>query len=238
MKDALHIIRGGWDMDILKARNLTKIYGTGDAAVTAVDHLDLNIQKGEFTAIVGASGSGKSTLLHLLGGVDAPDEGRVEIDGESIYDLNDEKRSILRRRKIGYVFQTYNLIPVLTVEENIKMPVLLDGNQVDQEKIDRIIDILGLSARKNHMPNQLSGGQQQRVAIGRAIINNPAIVLADEPTGNLDKKNSEDIMDLLIKSVREMEQTLVLITHEMDIASMADRIIHLEDGKIVSDTLS
>jgi putative ABC transport system ATP-binding protein len=174
----------------------------------------------------------------LLGGVDAPDEGRVEIDGESIYDLNDEKRSILRRRKIGYVFQTYNLIPVLTVEENIKMPVLLDGNQVDQEKIDRIIDILGLSARKNHMPNQLSGGQQQRVAIGRAIINNPAIVLADEPTGNLDKKNSEDIMDLLIKSVREMEQTLVLITHEMDIASMADRIIHLEDGKIVSDTLS
>jgi putative ABC transport system ATP-binding protein len=225
-------------MDILKARNLTKIYGTGDAAVTAVDHIDLNIQKGEFTAIVGASGSGKSTLLHLLGGVDAPDEGRVEIDGESIYDLNDEKRSILRRRKIGYVFQTYNLIPVLTVEENIKMPVLLDGNQVDQEKIDRIIDILGLSARKNHMPNQLSGGQQQRVAIGRAIINNPAIVLADEPTGNLDKKNSEDIMDLLIKSVREMEQTLVLITHEMDIASMADRIIHLEDGKIVSDTLS
>jgi putative ABC transport system ATP-binding protein len=223
-------------MEILKARNLTKIYGTGDAAVTAVNHIDLNIEKGEFTAIVGASGSGKSTLLHLLGGVDAPDEGRVEIDGESIYDLNDEKRSILRRRKIGYVFQTYNLIPVLTVEENIKMPVLLDGNKVDQEKVDKIIDILGLSERKNHLPNQLSGGQQQRVAIGRAIINNPAIVLADEPTGNLDKKNSEDIMDLLIKSVREMEQTLVLITHEMDIASMADRIIHLEDGKIVSDT--
>jgi putative ABC transport system ATP-binding protein len=225
-------------MEILKARNLTKIYGTGDTAVTAVNHIDLNIQKGEFTAIVGASGSGKSTLLHLLGGVDAPDEGRVEIDGESIYDLNDEKRSILRRRKIGYVFQTYNLIPVLTVEENIKMPVLLDGNQVDQEKIDKIIDILGLGNRRNHMPNQLSGGQQQRVAIGRAIINNPAIVLADEPTGNLDKKNSEDIMDLLIKSVREMEQTLVLITHEMDIAAMADRIIHLEDGNIVSDTLS
>jgi putative ABC transport system ATP-binding protein len=225
-------------MDILKARNLTKIYGTGDAAVTAVDHIDLNIQKGEFTAIVGASGSGKSTLLHLLGGVDAPDEGRVEIDGESIYDLNDEKRSILRRRKIGYVFQTYNLIPVLTVEENIKMPVLLDGNKVEQDRVDRLIDILGLDARRTHLPNQLSGGQQQRVAIGRAIINNPSIVLADEPTGNLDKKNSEDIMDLLIKSVREMEQTLVLITHEMDIASMADRIIHLEDGKIVSDTLS
>jgi putative ABC transport system ATP-binding protein len=225
-------------MEILKARNLTKIYGTGDAAVTAVDHIDLNIEKGEFTAIVGASGSGKSTLLHLLGGVDAPDEGRVEIDGESIYDLNDEKRSILRRRKIGYVFQTYNLIPVLTVEENIKMPVLLDGNKVDQEKIDRIIDVLRLSDRRNHLPSQLSGGQQQRVAIGRAIINNPAIVLADEPTGNLDKRNSEDIMDLLIKSVREMDQTLVLITHEMDIASMADRIIQLEDGKIVSDTLS
>jgi putative ABC transport system ATP-binding protein len=238
MTDAIHIIRGGWDMDILKARNLTKIYGTGDAAVTAVDHIDLNIQKGEFTAIVGASGSGKSTLLHLLGGVDAPDEGRVEIDGESIYDLNDEKRSILRRRKIGYVFQTYNLIPVLTVEENIKMPVLLDGNKVEQDRVDRLIDILGLDARRTHLPNQLSGGQQQRVAIGRAIINNPSIVLADEPTGNLDKKNSEDIMDLLIKSVREMEQTLVLITHEMDIASMADRIIHLEDGKIVSDTLS
>lgn len=223
-------------MDILEAKRLTKIYGQGDTSVTAVDHVNLTIKKGEFTAIVGASGSGKSTLLHLLGGVDVPDEGIVRIDGEDIYGLSDEKRSILRRRKIGYVFQTYNLIPVLTVEENIKMPVLLDGNKVDQEKLDNLMKVLGIYERKNHLPSQLSGGQQQRVAIGRAVINNPSIVLADEPTGNLDKKNSEDVMDLLIKAVREMGQTLVLITHEMDIAAMADRIIHLEDGRIVSDT--
>lgn len=223
-------------MDILEAKRLTKIYGQGDTSVTAVDHVNLTIKKGEFTAIVGASGSGKSTLLHLLGGVDVPDEGVVRIDGEDIYGLSDEKRSILRRRKIGYVFQTYNLIPVLTVEENIKMPVLLDGNKVDQEKLDNLMKVLGIYERKNHLPSQLSGGQQQRVAIGRAVINNPSIVLADEPTGNLDKKNSEDVMDLLIKAVREMGQTLVLITHEMDIAAMADRIIHLEDGRIVSDT--
>lgn len=223
-------------MRILNAKNLTKIYGEGDTAVTAVDHVDLEFEKGEFTAIVGASGSGKSTMLHLLGGVDTPTEGKVVIDGDDIYALNDEKRSILRRRKIGFVFQTYNLIPVLTVEENIKMPVLLDGNKVDQEKLEKLMEMLGLLDRRDHLPSQLSGGQQQRVAIGRALINNPEIVLADEPTGNLDKKNSEDVMELLIQAVREMGQTLILITHEMDIAGMADRIIHLEDGKIVSDT--
>ena len=223
-------------MEILIANNLTKIYGKGDTAVTAVNHIDLTIQKGEFTAIVGASGSGKSTLLHLLGGVDTPTEGQVIIDGENIYDLKDEKRSILRRRKIGFIFQTYNLIPVLTVEENIVMPVLLDGNKVDDKEVDDLIELLGLTERKNHLPNQLSGGQQQRVAIGRAVINKPAIIIADEPTGNLDKKNSEETISLLIKAVKETGQTLVLVTHEMDIAAMADRIIHLEDGSIVSDT--
>ncbi len=223
-------------MEILIASNLTKIYGKDDTAVTAVNHIDLTIHKGEFTAIVGASGSGKSTLLHLLGGVDTPTQGQVIIDGKNIYSLKDEKRSILRRRKIGFIFQTYNLIPVLTVRENIIMPVLLDGNKVDDKEVDNLIELLGLTERKNHLPNQLSGGQQQRVAIGRAVINKPSIIIADEPTGNLDKKNSEEIMSLLMKAVRENGQTLVLVTHEMDIASMADRIIHLEDGKIVSDT--
>ena len=223
-------------MEILIASNLTKIYGKDDTAVTAVNHIDLTIHKGEFTAIVGASGSGKSTLLHLLGGVDTPTEGQVIIEGENIYSLKDEKRSILRRRKIGFIFQTYNLIPVLTVRENIIMPVLLDGNKVDDKEVDNLIELLGLTERKNHLPNQLSGGQQQRVAIGRAVINKPSIIIADEPTGNLDKKNSEEIMSLLMKAVRENGQTLVLVTHEMDIASMADRIIHLEDGNIVSDT--
>ncbi len=223
-------------MEILIASNLTKIYGKDDTAVTAVNHIDLTIHKGEFTAIVGASGSGKSTLLHLLGGVDTPTEGQVIIEGENIYSLKDEKRSILRRRKIGFIFQTYNLIPVLTVRENIIMPVLLDGNKVDDKEVDNLIELLGLTERKNHLPNQLSGGQQQRVAIGRAVINKPSIIIADEPTGNLDKKNSEEIMSLLMKAVKENGQTLVLVTHEMDIASMADRIIHLEDGNIVSDT--
>ena len=223
-------------MEILIANNLTKIYGKGDTAVTAVDHMNLSINKGEFTSIVGASGSGKSTLLHLLGGVDTPTEGQVIIDGENMYALKDEKRSILRRRKIGFIFQTYNLIPVLTVRENIIMPVLLDGNKVDDKEVDELIELLGLTDRKNHLPNQLSGGQQQRVAIGRALINKPAIIIADEPTGNLDKKNSEETMTLLTKAVKERGETLVLVTHEMDIASMADRIIHLEDGTIVSDT--
>ena len=223
-------------MEILRTTNLTKIYGKDDTAVTAVDHMDLSIEKGSFVAIVGASGSGKSTLLHLLGGVDTPTEGEVIIDNDNIYKLNDEKRSILRRRKIGFVYQTYNLIPVLTVEENIKMPLMLDGTKIEQDRIDKIIDDLGLGKRKNHLPNQLSGGQQQRVAIGRALANNPSIIIADEPTGNLDKKNSEEVMELLTKAVKNQGQTLILVTHEPEIAAMADRIIHLEDGKIVSDT--
>lgn len=223
-------------MTILKAENLTKIYGKGDTSVTAVDHIDLEVEKGSFVAVVGSSGSGKSTLLHLIGGVDAPDEGNVCIDDEDIYSLNDSKRSVLRRRKIGFVFQAYNLIPVLTVEENIKMPLLLDGCRVNQEKIDTILKDLQLTDRKNHLPNQLSGGQQQRVAIGRALANNPSVIIADEPTGNLDKKNSKEVMELLTKAVKQGGQTLILVTHEPDIAAMADRIIHLEDGRIISDT--
>ncbi|MBP3620635.1 MAG: ABC transporter ATP-binding protein [Lachnospiraceae bacterium] len=223
-------------MTILKTEKLTKIYGKKDTAVTAVDHIDLEVKKGSFVAIVGSSGSGKSTFLHLIGGVDTPTEGEVFIEDENIYKLSDIKRSSLRRRKIGFVFQTYNLIPVLTVEENIKMPLLLDGCKVNQEKIDSIMEDLQLTKRKNHLPNQLSGGQQQRVAIGRALANNPSIIIADEPTGNLDKKNSEEVMELLTKAVRKGGQTLILVTHEPDIAAMADRIIHLEDGKIISDT--
>ena len=223
-------------MKILITNNLTKVYGKDDAAVTAVDHVDLCINKGEFTAIVGASGSGKSTLLHLLGGVDTPTEGQVIIEGKNIYDLNDEKRSILRRRKIGFIFQNYNLIPVLTVRENIIMPVLLDGNKVNEKEVDELIERLGLTDRKNYLPNQLSGGQQQRVAIGRALVNKPEIIIADEPTGNLDKNNSEETMALLTKAVKDMKQTLILVTHEMDIAAMADRIIHFEDGRIINDT--
>ena len=223
-------------MKILITNNLTKVYGKDDAAVTAVDHVDLFINKGEFTTIVGTSGSGKSTLLHLLGGVDTPTEGQVIIEGKNIYDLNDEKRSILRRRKIGFIFQNYNLIPVLTVRENIIMPVLLDGNKVNEKEVDELIERLGLTDRKNYLPNQLSGGQQQRVAIGRALVNKPEIIIADEPTGNLDKKNSEETMALLTKAVMDMGQTLILVTHEMDIAAMADRIIHFEDGRIINDT--
>lgn len=223
-------------MTILKAENLTKVYGKKDTAVTAIDHIDLEIKKGAFVAVVGTSGSGKSTLLHLIGGVDVPTEGEVYIDDENIYKLSDEKRSVLRRRKIGFVFQTYNLIPVLTVEENIKMPLLLDGCKINQETIDKILEDLQLTERRNHLPNQLSGGQQQRVAIGRALANSPSIIIADEPTGNLDKRNSEEVMELLTKAVKNGGQTLILVTHEPDIAAMADRIIHLEDGKIISDT--
>lgn len=223
-------------MEIIKTDNLTKVYGKGDTAVTAVDHLSFSVNKGEFVSIVGASGSGKTTLLHLLGGVDTPDEGTVMLDGEDIYKLDDNKRSVMRRRKIGFIFQQYNLIPVLTAEENIKMPLLLDGRKVNQKELDELMDRLGLSERRNHLPNQLSGGQQQRVAIGRALINKPSIVIADEPTGNLDKKNSEEVISLLKMIVEKEKQTLILVTHEHDIAAMADRIIHLEDGRIISDT--
>jgi len=223
-------------MEIIRTENLTKIYGKDDTAVTAVDHLNLAFEAGVFTAVVGTSGSGKSSLMHLLGGVDNPTEGTVRVEDVDIFKLGDEKRSILRRRKIGFVFQEYNLIPVLTVEENIAMPALLDGKVVDRKEIDELMNSLGIYERRKHLPNELSGGQKQRVAIGRAMINHPPVILADEPTGNLDKRNSEEVIELLLKAVREREQTLVLITHEPDIAAMADRILHLEDGKIISDT--
>ena len=223
-------------MEIIRTENLTKIYGKDDTAVTAVDHLNLAFEAGVFTAVVGTSGSGKSSLMHLLGGVDNPTEGTVRVEDVDIFKLGDEKRSILRRRKIGFVFQEYNLIPVLTVEENIATPALLDGKVVDRKEIDELMNSLGIYERRKHLPNELSGGQKQRVAIGRAMINHPPVILADEPTGNLDKRNSEEVIELLLKAVREREQTLVLITHEPDIAAMADRILHLEDGKIISDT--
>ncbi|MBX4258744.1 ABC transporter ATP-binding protein [Clostridium estertheticum] len=222
-------------MEILKVENLNKTYGTGENKVEALKNINLIINKGEFVAIVGASGSGKSTLLHLLGGLDRPTAGNVVIDGESIYDYKEEKLAVFRRRKIGFVFQFYNLLPILDVEENIALPALLDNDKVDKVYLEELIKVLGLSERKNHLPSELSGGQQQRISIGRAVFNKPSIILADEPTGNLDTKNSKDVMELLKFTTKKYNQTLILITHDVNIAAMADRVITIYDGEITSD---
>ena len=222
-------------MDILKIENLTKIYGTADNMVKALDSVSFTVKKGEFIAIVGPSGSGKSTLLHIIGGVDKPTSGKVYMDGQDIYAQNDEQLAIFRRRQVGLIYQFYNLIPVLDVRENITLPVLMDGKKVNEERLDELITFLGLKGREKHLPNQLSGGQQQRVSIGRALMNAPAVVLADEPTGNLDSKNSHEIVELLKMSNKKYNQTLIIITHDENIALQADRIIALEDGRIIRD---
>lgn len=222
-------------MEILKVENLSKIYGKGDTKVTALDNVSFKVDKGEFVAIVGASGSGKSTLLHLIGGVDRPTNGKVFIDGKDIFSFDDDKLAIFRRRQVGLIYQFYNLIPILNVEENITLPLNLDNRDVDSKKLNDLIATLGLSGRKTHLPNELSGGQQQRTSIGRAMITSPAIILADEPTGNLDSKSSDEIVELLKKSNRDYKQTIIMITHNMEIAKCANRIIKIEDGKIVEE---
>ena len=222
-------------MEILKVENLVKTYGEGDNIVNAVDNISLSVNKGEFVAIVGASGSGKSTLLHLLGGVDRPTSGKIYIDGNEINNMNNDKLAIFRRRQIGIVYQFYNLIPILTVEENISLPCDLDGNRPDKERMDLILKSFGLFERRNHLPNELSGGQQQRTSIARALINNPAILLADEPTGNLDSKSTEEIMSILKMYNRDFNQTIIMITHNLEIAKEADRIITIQDGKILRE---
>ena len=223
-------------MEILRVENLSKVYGSGENEVRAVDNVSFSVEKGDFLAIIGASGSGKSTLLHLLGGVDRPTGGKVFIDGEDIYNLNDDSLAIFRRRQVGLIYQFYNLLPVLTAEENITLPIDLDGQTVPKEQVQNIIDMLGLTGRENHLPSQMSGGQQQRVAIGRALINNPAIILADELTGNLDKKSSDEIVELLKVANKEKGQTIIVITHDLEIAKQADRVITIEDGRIKWDT--
>lgn len=225
-------------MNILKTENLSKIYGIGDTKVTALDNLNLKISKGQFVSIIGPSGSGKSTLLHILGGVDRPTKGKIYIEGTDISSMNETESALFRRRNIGLIYQSYNLIPTLNVEKNILLPMLLDGVNPKQEDFDKILDMLGLTQRLNHLPNQLSGGQQQRVAIGRALIHKPAIILADEPTGNLDRKNTKTTLDLLKLSNKEYNQTIVMITHDKEIALSADRIIKIVDGKIVSDEVN
>ncbi len=223
-------------MEVLRIEKLTKKYGKGQNEVKAVDDISFSVNKGEFVAIVGPSGSGKSTLLHLLGGVDKPSSGKVFIDGMDIYGLKEKDLSILRRRKVGFVFQAYNLIPVLTAEENILMPLLLDNRKGDKQYIDELLTILNLKERRRHLPSELSGGQQQRVSIGRALANKPSIILADEPTGNLDTKNSREVLELLKYSAKKYNQTLILISHDMNIATMADRVISIVDGKISSES--
>ena len=222
-------------MEILKVNNLSKVYGKGDTQIKALDDINFSVEKGEFVAIVGPSGSGKSTLLHILGGVDTPSSGQVLVDGTDICALDQTKLAIFRRRQIGLIYQFYNLIPILNVEENITLPLLLDGRRLDEAPLKDIIATLGLSDRTRHLPNQLSGGQQQRVSIGRALINNPALILADEPTGNLDSANSKEIIALLKLSNQHYHQTLILVTHDRDIALQAGRIITFGDGRIVRD---
>ena len=222
-------------MEILKVENLTKTYGSGENLVHAVDDVSFSVEKGEFVAIVGASGSGKSTLLHLIGGVDRPTSGKIFVDGNDISKMNYDKLAVFRRRQVGIVYQFYNLIPILTVEENITLPCDLDGRGVDRERLEMILDSFGLRARRKHLPNQLSGGQQQRTSIARALINNPSLVLADEPTGNLDSKSSEEVMSMLKMCNQNYGQTVIMITHNLDIAKQADRIITISDGKIVEE---
>lgn len=222
-------------MEILKIENLSKVYGKGDNRVCALNNVSFTVEKGEFVAIIGPSGSGKSTLLHILGGVDKPTSGKVWLSGQNVYSQNDEQLAIFRRRQVGLIYQFYNLIPVLNVVENMTLPVLMDGKKVNEERLNELLSILKLEDRKNHLPNQLSGGQQQRVSIGRALMNAPSIVLADEPTGNLDSKNSQEIVDLLKYSNKTYNQTLIVITHDENIAIQADRIITIEDGVIASD---
>ena len=222
-------------MEILRVENLCKEYGKGQTKVKALDNVSFSVEKGEFVAIVGASGSGKSTLLHLLGGVDRPNSGKVFIEGKDIYKLNDDELAIFRRRQVGLIYQFYNLIQILNVEENITLPLSLDGRKVDEKRLEELINLLGLSGRRTHLPNELSGGQQQKTSIGRAMITNPAIILADEPTGNLDSKSSDEVVTLLKKSNKDYKQTIIMITHNLEIAKVADRIITIEDGKIVKE---
>ena len=222
-------------MSIVKVENLTKVYGKGSAQVTALDNVSFEVPKGQFLAIVGPSGSGKSTLLHLLGGVDRPTSGRVLIDGEDIYALNESNLAVFRRRQVGLIYQFYNLLPVLNVEENITLPIRLDGRKINKKRLAELLEVLGLTKRRKHLPSQLSGGQQQRVSIGRALINAPAILLADEPTGNLDTQNTQEIMQLLKASNKSYHQTIVLITHDREIALQADRILEIQDGQLVRD---
>ena len=223
-------------MDILRIEHLTKTYGSGDTAVTALDDVSFSVAAGEFLAIIGSSGSGKSTLLRLIAGVDRPTSGTVFLNGENVFERSDEQLAVFRRREVGLVYQFYNLVPVLDVVENMCLPVLMDGRPVNDRRLAGLVRTLGLNGREHHLPNQLSGGQQQRVAIGRALMNAPAVVLADEPTGNLDSRNSAEIMALLRKSNRELGQTLIVITHDEEIALSADRVISLEDGRVASDT--
>ena len=221
------------NMSILKVENLSKIYGEKDTKTIAVDNVSFEVEKGEFVAIVGTSGSGKSTLLHMIGGVDKPTSGTIEINGVNIYELDEAKQAEFRRREVALIYQFYNLIPVLNVEENMCLPIKLDNKKVDEQKLSEMIETLGLKERRKNLPNELSGGQQQRVAIGRSLMQNPAILLADEPTGNLDSQNSKEIIELLKKSNKEYNQTIILVTHDEEIAKQADRIITINDGKIV-----